>query len=108
MLRPNSRDPSLVALCPHGLVNRAIKDANVEFFHYRSHDRFRVRLTDFSAACSFARRLKTLTGLTPAECTCETRASEPERLILNPTRRMLGIDTKSPRERRRTRPPPAG
>jgi hypothetical protein len=46
-------------------MNRTIKDATVKRFHYDSHDQLRTHLTDFLAAYNFARRLKTLGGLTP-------------------------------------------
>ena len=48
-------------------MNRTIKDATVKRFHYDSHDQLRTHLTDFMAAYNFARRLKTLGGLTPYE-----------------------------------------
>ena len=35
--------------------------------HYESHDQLRTHLEDFMAAYNFARRLKTLSGLTPHE-----------------------------------------
>ena len=47
-------------------MNRTIKDATVKRLHYDSHDQLRRHLGDFLAACNFARRLKTLNGLTPS------------------------------------------
>ena len=44
-------------------MNRTIKDATVKRFHYDSHDQLRTHLADYN----FARRLKTLSGLTPYE-----------------------------------------
>ncbi len=46
-------------------MNRTIKEATVKRFHYDSHDQLRQHLADFVAAYNFARRLKTLRGLTP-------------------------------------------
>lgn len=46
-------------------MNRTIKEATVERFHYDSHDQLRTHLADFIAAHNFARRLKSLSGLTP-------------------------------------------
>lgn len=46
-------------------MNRTIKDATVKRFHDDDHNPLRTHLADFMAACSFARRLKTLGGLTP-------------------------------------------
>jgi hypothetical protein len=40
---------------------------NVKRFHYDCHDQLRTHLADFIAAYNFARRLKTLNGLTPYE-----------------------------------------
>ncbi len=48
-------------------MNRTIKEATVKRFHYESHDQLRTHLGDFMATCNFARRLKTLSGLTPYE-----------------------------------------
>jgi hypothetical protein len=46
-------------------MNRTIKEATVKRFHYGSHDQLRTHLADFMAAYNYARRLKTLGGLTP-------------------------------------------
>lgn len=46
---------------------RTIKEAAVPRFHHDSHDQLRQHLADFVAAYNFARRLKTLRGLTPYE-----------------------------------------
>jgi hypothetical protein len=54
----------------HGQVERmnlTIKEATVKRFRYDSHDQLRMHLADFMAAYNFARRLKTLDGLTPYE-----------------------------------------
>lgn len=65
-------------------MNRTIKDATVKRFYYESHDQLRTHLADFVAAYNFARRLKTLKGLTPYEFICKAWASQPERFKLNP------------------------
>ena len=46
-------------------MNRTIKDATVKRYHYESHDQLVRHLADFVAAYNYARRLKTLNGLTP-------------------------------------------
>ncbi|MGR3380347.1 integrase core domain-containing protein, partial [Roseovarius indicus] len=74
-------------------MNRTIKDATVKRFHYDDHDQLRTHLTDFMAAYNFARRLKTLGGLTPYEYICKTWTSEPDRFILNPIHQMPGLNT---------------
>lgn len=45
-------------------MNRTIKESTVKRYHYDSHDQLRAHLADFIAAYNFARRLKTLSGLT--------------------------------------------
>jgi transposase InsO family protein len=52
-------------------MNRTIKDATVKRCHYDSHDQLRAHLADFLAAYNLARRLKTLSGLTPYEYICK-------------------------------------
>ena len=46
-------------------MNRTIKDATVKRFPYDSHDQRPTRLTGVMAAYNYARRIKTLGGLTP-------------------------------------------
>jgi hypothetical protein len=74
-------------------MNRSIKDATVKRFHYETHDQLRTHLADFLAAYNFARRLKTLNGLTPYEYICKIWTSEPDRFILNPIHQMPGLNT---------------
>ena len=74
-------------------MNRTIKDATVKRFHYDSHDQLRTHLTDFTAAYNFARRLKTLSGLTPYKYICKIWTSEPVRFILDPIHQMPGLST---------------
>lgn len=52
-------------------MNRAIKGATVMRFYDETHDKLRTHLTDFVAACNFARHLKTLKGLMPSEYVCK-------------------------------------
>ena len=74
-------------------MNRTIKDATVKRFHYDDHSQLRTHLADFMAAYNFARRLKTLGGLTPNEYICKIWTSEPDRFILNPINQMPGLNT---------------
>ncbi len=64
-------------------MNRTIKEATVKRFHYKSHDQLRTHLADFMAAYNFARRLKTLSGLTPYEYIAKIWTSELGRFIVN-------------------------
>ena len=71
-------------------MNRTIKDATVKRFYYESHDQLRQHLADFVSAYNFARRLKTLRGLTPYEAICKAWTDEPSRFILNPHHQIPG------------------
>ena len=74
-------------------MNRTIKDATVKRYHYDSHDQLLIHLSDFLDAYNFARRLKTLSGLTPYEYICKIWTSEPDRFIVNPIHQMPGLNT---------------
>jgi hypothetical protein len=65
-------------------MNRTIKEATVKRYHYENHDQLRRHLADFLDAYNFARRLKTLKGLTPYEFICKRWTIEPKRFTLNP------------------------
>jgi transposase InsO family protein len=52
-------------------MNRTIKDATVKRFHYQTHDQLLLHLANFVDAYNFAKRLKTLKGLTPYEYICK-------------------------------------
>ena len=52
-------------------MNRSIKDATVKRYHYDDHGQLRDHLNDFINAYNYARRLKTLGGLTPYEYICK-------------------------------------
>jgi transposase InsO family protein len=71
-------------------MNRTIKDATVKRFYYESHVQLRDHLADFVNAYNFAKRLKTLKGLTPYEYICRVWTKEPERFTLDPLHQMPG------------------
>jgi transposase InsO family protein len=73
-------------------MNRTLKDATVKRFYYDNHDDLRRHLTDFVTAYNFARRLKTLKGLTPYEFIVKAWTNQPERFILNPLHQMPGLN----------------
>lgn len=74
-------------------INHTIKEATVKCFHYERHEQLRTHLEDFIDAYNFARRLKTLSGLTPYEYIVKIWTSEPDRFILNPVHQMMGPNT---------------
>jgi len=71
-------------------MNRTLKDATVRRYHYDSHDELRRHLALFLDAYNYARRLKTLKGLTPYEFICRSWAAEPHRFSANPHHQMAG------------------
>jgi len=73
-------------------MNRTIKEATVKRYFYQTHDELRSHLADFVTAYNFARRLKTLKGLTPYEYICRLWTKEPQRFILDPLQQMPGLN----------------
>ena len=61
--------------------------------HYEHHDQLRTHLAEFMAAYNFARRLKTLSGLTPYEYIAKIWTSEPDGFIVDPIHQMQGLNT---------------
>ena len=74
-------------------MNRTIKEATVKRYHYDTHSQLETHVTDFIAAYNYARRLKTLQGLTPFEYICKIWTSEPERFNVNTTHHTTGLNT---------------
>ena len=74
-------------------MNRTIKEATVRRFHYDTADQLRSHLADLVTAYNFAKRLKTLKGLTPYEFICKAWTKEPKRFTLNPLQQMPGLNT---------------
>jgi len=74
-------------------MNRTIKEATVKRYYYDNHDQLRSHLNDFIDAYNYARRLKTLKGLTPYEYICKIWTKEPKRFTVNPTHQSLGLNT---------------
>ena len=74
-------------------MNRTIKKATVKRFHSDSHHQLRSHLADLLAAYNFARRRKTICGLTPYEYICKIWTSQQNRFILNPIQKMPGLNT---------------
>lgn len=74
-------------------MNRTIKEATVRRYYYDSHDQLRTHLADFLDAYNFAKRLKTLKGLTPYEHICKLWTEQPERFKLDPVHHMPGLNS---------------
>jgi transposase InsO family protein len=65
-------------------MNRTIKEATVKRYHYESHERLCEHLQTFLSAYNFAKRLKTLKGMTVYEFIVQKWTSEPQRFRLKP------------------------
>jgi len=74
-------------------MNRTIKDATVKKYYYQSHDELKTHLHTFLMAYNFAKRLKTLKGLTPYEYVCKIWTKEPERFRINPLHHIVGLNS---------------
>jgi len=74
-------------------MNRTLKEATVKRYYYETHDQLRSHLADFVAAYNFARRLKTLKGLSPYEYICQAWTKQPDCFTLDPTHQMPGLNT---------------
>lgn len=83
-----SMSPSLCETVVRFLHNAA----TVKRFYYETHDELRTHLADFVSAYNFAKRLKTLNGLTPYEFICKTWTKEPDRFNLDPLQQMPGLN----------------
>ncbi len=73
-------------------MNRTIKEATVKRYHYGSHEQLKTHMHDFIMAYNFARRLKTLKGLTPYEYVCKIWTIDPERFNINPFHHTVGLN----------------
>ena len=58
-------------------MNRTLKEATVYRYYYDTHQQLREHLTTFLMAYNFAKRLKTLKGLTPFEFICRQWQQQP-------------------------------
>lgn len=74
-------------------MNRTIKEATVKRYYYGSHEQLSAHLSDFLAAYNFARRLKTLRGLTPYEYVVKCWTEEPDRFKISPRHHIPGPNT---------------
>jgi transposase InsO family protein len=77
-------------------MKRTIKDATVRRFYDETHRSLRTHLATFLDAYNFAKRLKSLRGLTPFEGICQLWAEQPERFRLNPLHHIAGVNILEP------------
>ena len=62
-------------------------------YNYSDHQQLTDHLDLFVAAYNYARRLKTLKGMTPHEYICRVWTEEPERFKINPYHHTVGLNT---------------
>ena len=74
-------------------MNRTLKEATVKRYHYERHAELREHLKALLLAYNFAKRLKTLRGLTPYEFICSEWERSPGRFVRDPTHDTLGLYT---------------
>jgi len=73
-------------------MNRTLKEATVKRYHYETHQQLKEHLSQFLAAYNFAKRLKTLKGLTPYEHISRWWQKQPGRFKLNPHHHNMGLN----------------
>lgn len=74
-------------------MNRTLKEATVRRYYYETHDKLREHLAAFVNAYNFAKRLKTLKGLTPFEYVSKCWTEQPKRFSLSPAHHFPGLNT---------------
>jgi transposase-like protein len=73
-------------------MNRTIKEATVKRYYYETHQQLKDHLKLFLTAYNFARRLKTLNGLTAYEYIVKCWQNDKERFKINPNHHTLGLN----------------
>ena len=74
-------------------MNRTLKEATVKRYHYENRQQLEAHLTAFLDAYNFAKRLKTLGGLTPYEAICKAWVAEPGRFMRDPDLLTSGLNS---------------
>ena len=74
-------------------MNRTLKEATVNTFHYASHDELKQHLHAYLMAYNFAKRLKAVKGNTPWQFILNQWTTNPEYFIINPNHFLLGLNS---------------
>jgi transposase InsO family protein len=74
-------------------MNRTLKEATVQRYHYGTHAQLKAHLHAFLMAYNFAKRLKTLKGLTPYEHICKVWTTQPNWFRLDPHHHIVGLNS---------------
>ena len=73
-------------------MNRILKEAIVKRYYYSPHSQLREHLVPFANAYNYAKRLKTLKGLTPHELTVKCWTDEPKGFNVDPNHHAAGLN----------------
>lgn len=73
-------------------MNRTLKEATVNSFHYASHDELKQHLHAYLMAYNFAKRLKAIKGKTPWQFILNQWTIHPEYFTLNPNQFLVGLN----------------
>lgn len=74
-------------------MNRTLKEATVKRFYYETHAQLKEHLQTFLMAYNFAKRLKTLKGLTPYQFICQQWQKTPLRFTVEPLHHTVGLNS---------------
>jgi len=74
-------------------IHHTIKGATVHRYYYQTHQQLQEHLDTFICAYNFAKRLKTLNGLTPYQFIIKSWADNPDVFVYDPYHLNLGLDT---------------
>ena len=64
-------------------MNRTLKEATVKKYYYQTHQHLKQPLYDFVSAYNFAKRLKTLKGLTSHEYIVKKGQIQPQKFTIS-------------------------
>jgi hypothetical protein len=73
-------------------MNRTLKEATVKRYDYQTHQQLKEHLFNFLNAYHFAKRLKTLKGLSPYEYIIKCWQKKPQRFRINPNHHTMGLN----------------
>jgi hypothetical protein len=74
-------------------MNRTIKDATVNVFHYADPETLKAHVTAFVRAYNFAKYLKALRWRTPFKAICDAWTKDPSRFKIDPRHLIPGPNT---------------
>ena len=74
-------------------MNRTLKEATVHRYYYDTHQQLQEHLQTFMMAYNLAKRLKTLSGLTPYKYICQQWHQQPDLFLHNPFHHTRGLYT---------------